>query len=337
MSAPVIEVESLTSHRPVLAVEDLSTSFGHGKHVVEVVRGVSLSIARGETLVLLGESGSGKSVTARSILRLYGENATHAGRVRLDGVYLPDAERLMTKLRGGRIGLVSQDPAGALDPVRRVGSQLREVIRSHAGMTRQAAHGRAVELLALVGLPDPARAYRSFPHELSGGMKQRVVIALAVACSPGLLIADEPTTALDVTVQAQILDLISDLKARLGMATLLVTHDVGVARQMADRVAVMYAGRIVEEGPADEVLDDPAHPYTAALLAALPTPGTARGTLRPIPGLPPAAGRLADGCPFAPRCASATANCSAEEPALLEVGPRRAAACITPLVAPVPA
>jgi oligopeptide/dipeptide ABC transporter ATP-binding protein len=317
-------------HEPLLAVENLTTSFRSGSRYVDAVRGVSFSIRAGETLVLLGESGSGKSVTARSILHLYGRGVRHSGSVRLNGTELLSMdERAVNRLRGAQVGLVSQDPSGALDPVRRVGSQIREVLRTHQpDLKRGAAWQRAVDLLTLVGLPDPGRAMSSYPHELSGGMLQRVVIAMAVACDPDLLIADEPTTALDVTVQAQILDLISELKERLGMATLLVTHDVGVARQMADRVAVMYAGRIVEAGPGTDVLDRPAHPYTAALLSALPARGAARGSLRPIPGRPPLADQITPGCPFAPRCAQASPACVAEEPAPVEVAVGHSSACI---------
>jgi oligopeptide/dipeptide ABC transporter ATP-binding protein len=232
---------------------------------------------------------------------------------------------------------VPQDASGSLDPLRRVGSQIAEVLRRH-GMEhgRKAARQRAEHLLAQVGLPDPARAVRSYPHELSGGMRQRALIAIAIACEPKVLVADEPTTALDVTIQAQVLDLFASLQADLGMGLLLVTHDVGVARQMADRVAVMYAGRLVEEGPGVTVLEQPAHPYTAGLLRAVPTPETPRGQLQAIPGQPPAAGEAVDeGCSFAPRCSLTTEACRIDRPELVSVGASHLAAC--PVVnGPVP-
>jgi peptide/nickel transport system ATP-binding protein len=313
-----------------LRVEDLAVAFRSKRKAVEAVRGISFTVEAGKTLVLLGESGSGKSVSARAVLRLYSNAVDISGRATLGGVDLFDLdERAMQSLRGRAIALVPQDASGSLDPLRRIGSQIAEVLRRH-GMEhgRKAARLRAADLLAQVGIPDPARAVRSYPHELSGGMRQRALIAIAIACEPKVLVADEPTTALDVTIQAQVLDLFASLQADLGMGLLLVTHDVAVARQMADRVAVMYAGRLVEEGPGATVLEEPAHPYTAGLLRAVPTPETPRGQLQAIPGQPPAAGEAVDdGCSFAPRCALATDQCRADRPELVPVAAAHWAAC----------
>ncbi|MDT3441441.1 MULTISPECIES: ABC transporter ATP-binding protein [unclassified Pseudofrankia] len=318
----------------VLSVHDLNTTFAAGSRTSNVVRGVSFDLRRGQTLMLLGESGSGKSVTARSIMRLYGRNATITGSVRLSGQELLDlsADR-MRGVRGARIALVPQDPTGSLDPLRRIGAQITEVLALHnVERLRRAGRRQAEELLRLVGINDPKRVADSYPHELSGGMRQRAVIAIAVSCDPEVLIADEPTTALDVTVQKQILELFADLQDRLGMATLMVTHDVGVAAEAGDRVGVMYAGRLVEEGPAAQVFASPRHPYTAGLLAALPSPGVPRGTLRSIPGSPPPAGAFPAGCAFAPRCPVARDSCRTDDPPLVAVAPDRSVAC--PVVNP---
>ncbi|WP_036495592.1 ABC transporter ATP-binding protein [Nocardia sp. BMG111209] len=314
---------------PPLEISDLTTTFVSRNRRTEVVRGVSFTVRRGETMMLLGESGSGKSVTARSIMRLYGSVAEIGGSVRLLGRELLElAEPQLQAVRGAQIALVPQDPTGALDPLRRIGSQLAEVLAAHGvERVRGAARRRAEELLALVGIPDPKRVANSFPHELSGGMRQRAVIAIAVSCDPQVLIADEPTTALDVTVQAQILELIAELQQRLGMAVLMVTHDVGVAAEFGDRVGVMYAGRLVEQGPAAQVLSAPRHPYTAGLLDSLPTPGVARGSLRSIVGAPPSVGAFPPGCAFAPRCPQARPSCTEEDPPLLAVAEDRVAAC----------
>jgi oligopeptide/dipeptide ABC transporter ATP-binding protein len=320
-----------------LVVEDLAVTFMGRSRQVPAVRGVSLTVRPGKTLALLGESGSGKSVTARSILRLYGPKVETSGRVRLGDVDLLSLdERRMRAVRGRLVSFVAQDAAAALDPLRRVGSQLAEVLRvHHCAASRRQAWSRAEELLSLVGIPDPHRAVRSYPHELSGGMRQRVVIAIAVACEPSVLIADEPTTALDVTVQAQVLALFERLQDELGMGLLLVTHDIGVARQVADDAAVMYAGRLVEEGPVRSVLDAPTHPYTRGLLASVPSPETPRGELQAIAGMPPTTSdRVGMACPFAPRCPHVVAGCKEGEPALVSLGDGRRASCL--VMAPAP-
>lgn len=323
-----------TTDSPRLEIEDLSVTFRRAGREVLAVRGVDLTVDAGETVVLLGESGSGKSVTARSVLRLHPGGTRTTGRVGLTGtdlLALPD--RAMRAVRGARVAMVPQDPSGSLDPLRRIGAQLVEVLTVHGVLaTVQARRDRAEELLAQVGMPDPARVMRARPHELSGGMRQRVAIAMAISCQPEVLLADEPTTALDVTVQSQILALLADLQRDLGMSILFVTHDVAVAQQIAHRVCVMYAGRIVESGPAHEVLGSPRHPYTVALLAARPGPGVPRGELRAIPGAPPAAGDTPVGCAFADRCEHTRPGCRTDIPALLPVASGHHAAC--PVIAP---
>jgi oligopeptide/dipeptide ABC transporter ATP-binding protein len=313
-----------------LYVKDLQVTFRTQTTEVPAVRGVSFTVPRGRTLVLLGESGSGKSVTARSILRLYGTNVDVSGRVRLGSIDLSTLEEpVMRKIRGRSLSFVPQDASGALDPLRRIGPQISEVLRCHGVVaSRREARERAEELLRTVGIADPVKAGCSYPHELSGGMRQRALIAIGIACGPDILIADEPTTALDVTIQAQILDLFAQLQASVGMGLLLVTHDVGVARQVADRVAVMYAGRLVEEGPGSSVFDDPTHPYTRGLLGAVPTRETPKGRLQPIPGLPPGSGQVNQtGCAFGPRCPDVQDACRNDEPRLISIGDGRRAAC----------
>jgi oligopeptide/dipeptide ABC transporter ATP-binding protein len=324
----------MTDVSPSLRIRDLRTTFSSRSLTVDAVRGVDLDLFPGQITVLLGESGSGKSVTARSVLRLYGRGAKVTGSAELGGVDLLSlSPGEMLAVRGAEVAMVPQDPTASLDPLRRVGAQLVEVLLQHKVVPgRKEARERSLELLASVGIPDPPRVARSFPHELSGGLRQRVVIAIAVSCDPQVLLADEPTTALDVTVQAQILDLFAGLAKRLGSAVLLVTHDVGVAAEVGNQVGVMYAGRIVEFGPVDEVLTDPRHPYTAALLRSIPTPGVERGRLKSIQGQPPVSGQIPAGCPFAPRCPSALPACTEHDPDLLPVGRGRLAAC--PVEAP---
>jgi oligopeptide/dipeptide ABC transporter ATP-binding protein len=312
-----------------LTVEDLTTTFGSGGRAVDAVRGVSFSVARGSTFILLGESGSGKSVTARSILRLYGDGTRVGGTVRLDDTELSALpESQMRAVRGRRIGLVPQDPTGALDPLRTIGAQLVEVLRLHKVVSgKLEARSRARALLKMVGIPDPVRVANCRPHELSGGMRQRAVIAIAIACEPEILIADEPTTALDVTVQAAVLEVFLDLQRRLDMSLLLVTHDVGVAEELGGDVGVMYAGKLVETGAVREVLAQPKHPYTQGLLDSLPTPGIARGQLKVIPGRPPLTGEDLPGCAFAQRCSQAISSCTGHIPALVTIGEGRRSAC----------
>lgn len=316
--------------RPLLEARDLRVTFTTAEHAVQAVRGIDLSLEPGKSLVLLGESGCGKSVSLRAILRLYRSSAARiGGSVWLDGRPLHDLDdRQMQGIRGGEVGMVQQDPGASLDPLRRIDAQLIEVLRRHrVAADRRSARARAEELLARVGIRDPHRVARSLPYELSGGMRQRAVIAIAVACNPRLLLADEPTTALDATVQAQVLALFDSLRRELGMGLIMATHDVDVARQVADQIAVMYAGRVVESGPADEVLDRPVHPYTTGLLNAVPRPDIPRGQLAAIDGRHPGPGELlGGGCAFAPRCPLAEPSCSNEVPDLMRLG-QRAVAC----------
>ncbi|MCG5219510.1 ABC transporter ATP-binding protein [Streptosporangium sp. KLBMP 9127] len=322
----------MTVGEAALEVRDLQVTFTGSKRRTHAVRGVDLVIRPGETLALLGESGSGKSVTARAVMGLLDQPDTEVtmGTAKLGGrdlLAMSAKERRL--LRGSAMSLVFQDALSALNPVLSVGDQIGELFRVHQGLSRRQARARSVELLELVGIPAPAARVRDYPHQFSGGMRQRILIAMAVALEPGLLIADEPTTALDVTVQAQILRLIDRLRRELGTAVLLITHDLGVAAEVADRVAVMYAGRIVETSPVDDLYDRPAHPYTEALLAAIPDLDRPAAELRAIPGAPPGPGAADTGCAFAPRCPRATAVCERTRPELVAVpgSPARTAAC----------
>jgi peptide/nickel transport system ATP-binding protein len=306
----------------LLAVENLTTRFAGDTGTITAVDGISFALDRGETLAIVGESGCGKSTAALSLMRLV---PVAAGAARLDGRdLLALGEHELLTVRGAEIGMVFQEPMTSLNPVLTIGEQITEVLHAHGTASRDAARKRAIELIGLVGIPDPHQRIDAYPHTLSGGMRQRAMIAMAIACSPKLLIADEPTTALDVTVQAQVLELLRDLKSRLAMGLLLITHDLAVVAELADRVAVMYAGRIVETAPAMRLFAQPLHPYTAGLLAASLAFGEeGAGALAGIPGQPPHLISLPVGCAFAPRCPRADARCRAETPLLLKHDPEK--------------
>ena len=305
----------------ILDVSGLTVDFATAGGTLRAVNDLSFSIREGETVAIVGESGSGKSTAALSILRLIPDppGRLTAGRILFEGEDLATApEAALRRVRGQRIGMIFQDPMMALNPVYSVERQIGEVLRLHRGLSRREMEREVVELLRLVGVPAPAERARQFPHNLSGGMRQRVVIAMALACRPKLLIADEPTTALDVTVQAQVLALINDLKQRLGMAMLLITHDLGVVAETADRVLVMYAGRQVEEGRTTDIFDDPLHPYARGLLKAARWESHGGEDLWEIPGTVPSPLDLPPGCAFAPRCAEVVPRCRQEKPQLTE-------------------
>ncbi|MFF5199464.1 ABC transporter ATP-binding protein [Micromonospora parva] len=312
-----------TAGAPVLEIRDLSVSFPTETGTVSAVDGVSLDLAPGEIVGMVGESGCGKSVTAMSIAGLLPGSARVTGSVRLDGTQLIGArEAALRRVRGREIAYIFQEPMTSLNPVLTVGRQIGEVLQVHERMSRRAARARAVELLTLVGIPSAALRVDTYPHQLSGGMRQRVMIAMAVACGPKVLVADEPTTALDVTVQAGILQVLRDLRDQLGTSVLIITHDLGVIADIADRVVVMYAGRVAERAPVDDLFAHPRHRYTAGLLSASPQPGRHAGTdrLTEIPGLVPVLASQPDACTFADRCPAADERCRAAAPPLAGVG-----------------
>ncbi|WP_198370308.1 ABC transporter ATP-binding protein [Roseomonas rosulenta] len=317
----------------LLEVENLQTHFRSPDGINRAVDGVNFHVNAGETVAIVGESGCGKSVTAMSILRLIPEPPGKiAGAIRFNGRdLLKLSDREMRDIRGNEISMIFQEPMTSLNPVLTVGRQIGETLRLHQGLSAQAAEARAVEMLKLVGIPEPQRRVREYPHQLSGGMRQRVMIAIALACNPKLLIADEPTTALDVTIQAQILDLMRDLKRTVGAAIVIITHDLGVVAEVAERVIVMYAGRKVEEAAVGPLFRSPRHPYTQGLLGSMPKLGSSlTGTetrLQEIPGLVPSLKRKLDGCVFASRCPHATDLCTKVAPALEEKAPGHIAAC----------
>jgi peptide/nickel transport system ATP-binding protein len=317
----------------LLEVDTLTTRFPSSSGMLTAVDGLSFSVEAGQTVAIVGESGSGKSVTAMSIMRLLGSPPVqHEGQVRFEGrdlLSLPESE--MRGLRGNRIGMIFQEPMTALNPVETVGNQIAEGVRLHRGESRQAARARALDMLERVGIPAPARRMNEYPHQLSGGMRQRVMIAMALACDPALLIADEPTTALDVTVQAQILDLIREQTAELGSGVILITHDLGVVAELADWVLVVYAGRKVEEGTVADILDSPRHPYTRGLLAATPRlhagAGHLAGRMTEIPGNAPALSLTTTGCAFAPRCLHVKDRCREQMAPAVLVAHQHLVAC----------
>ncbi|MDA9432893.1 ABC transporter ATP-binding protein [Bradyrhizobium sp. CCBAU 51627] len=318
----------------VLDVKNLKTVFFTNSGLFKAVDDVSFTVKRGETLAIVGESGCGKSVTALSLMRLVPDPPGRivGGSVSLEGTDLLALDEAdMRKVRGNRISMIFQEPMTSLNPVMRIGDQIVEAVRLHRDMSAKEAHNIAVEMLRLVRIPEPARRARDYPHQLSGGMRQRAMIAMALACRPALLIADEPTTALDVTIQAQILALILDLQKELGTGLVLITHDLGVVAQTAQRVIVMYAGRKVEEASVEALFAAPKHPYTRGLMAsipAVPAPGVAaQERLNEIPGTVPSLVRLPKGCAFAPRCKLAVKRCEAEYPPLTDWGGGHLAAC----------
>ena len=318
MSAPVVDVRDLRTH--------LVTRWG----TIKAVDGVSFTVAEGETLGLVGESGSGKSMTCLSILRLTPRPAARilGGRVLLDGEdLLAKSEREMQRIRGRRVAMILQDPMSSLNPVFSIGMQVREPLASYHGLSGRALASRAVELLAAVGISSPAERLRAFPHQLSGGMRQRVVGAMAISSPPRLLIADEPTTSLDLTIQAQYLNLLRELQRAHGLALIFITHNLGIVAKMCDQLAVMYAGRVVESGPVRQIFNAPAHPYTQALLNSIPRMSDNRNRLAAIDGQPPDLVALPPGCAFAPRCPSAFDRCREAPPSQLTFGDQRTVRC----------
>lgn len=322
----------MTSSSPtVVQIEDLNIQFASGKKVVQAVSGVSLSVRRGESVALIGESGSGKSVTLRTLLRLHPERkTTMKGKVHVMGqdvLAMPQKE--LPNFRGKTCAMIFQDPLLALDPVYPVGAQIVEAIRRHEPVSKAEAETRALQLFERVSIPSPAQRLKAYPHEMSGGMRQRAMIALALACNPQVLLADEPTTALDATVQIQVLLLLRQLQRELGLGVIFVTHDIGAAVEVADRIAVMYAGRIVEEGTAEQLIRTPRHPYTMALLQSRSHGAMERGQpLQTIAGAPPDLTAIPPGCAFAPRCRFATEACLQAVPEAAAIAPGHLARCI---------
>jgi peptide/nickel transport system ATP-binding protein len=323
---------AVTRSAPVLSVEGLTVDFATDRGWVNIVDGVDLALTRGTALGLVGESGSGKSVTSLAIMGLLpaGAGRVRDGSIRLGDVELTSrTERQLQDVRGNEIAMIFQEPATSLNPAFRVGEQIAEMVRRHRGASRKQARARAIEVLGEVGIPNPARRVDAYPHEFSGGMRQRVMIAMAISCEPRVLIADEPTTALDVTIQAQVLALLDRLRREHHMALLLITHDLGVVAQVCDEATVMYSGQIVERGPVRELFRRPLHPYAEGLLVSMPQLAPrSHGRLASIPGAPPIPWRLPTGCRFHPRCPYAVDACRETAPELAPAGEARAVRCL---------
>ena len=326
-----VTASDMTPARTILEIDNLQTHFFTAAGVVRAVDGVSYSVKSGETLGVVGESGCGKSVTALSVLRLVASPPGRivGGAIRFEGTNLLDlTEGEMEAIRGNDISMIFQEPMTSLNPLLTIGRQIGEAMVLHRGLSWREALDEAAEMLRRVHIPEPERRVHAYPHQLSGGMRQRAMIAMALSCNPKLLIADEPTTALDVTVQAQVLALLKRLQADAGMAMIFITHDLGVVAETADRVVVMYAGRKVEEAPVDELFETPLHPYTVGLIGATPIPGAARAErLADIPGMVPPLNALPQGCAFAPRCKRVMERCRREKPNLTQPAPGRLVAC----------
>jgi oligopeptide transport system ATP-binding protein len=327
----IAEMSQDMKNDTLLELRDYSITFRTPDGEVAAVSKMNLKVRRGERVAIVGESGSGKSQTFLGIMGLLAKNGRTSGQALLEGKdVLTLKPRELDKVRGRDMAMVFQDPMTALNPTLKISRQLTEQLEIHRGFTARAASAAALDMLKRVGIPDPERRFNLYPHELSGGMRQRIVIAMALLTKPKLLIADEPTTALDVTIQAQILDLFNDLTAEMNTALVMITHDLGVVAGLADRVAVMYAGRIVEEAPVDELFENPAHPYTAALHASIPRPDQDVDDLAVIPGRPPNLQHLPRGCSFSPRCSIAHDDCVDAVPRLEALAPRHCAACFHP-------
>jgi len=315
---------------PLLKVENLAVEFGPRQKPLRVLEGVSFEVPTGGAVGIVGESGSGKSVTSLSIMRLLSDPPARVvgGRIELEGVNLLDLPRgRMPQIRGRDIAMIFQEPMSSLNPVMTIGDQIAEGIMLHENISREERRQKVVELLRLVGMPDPESRLSAYPHQFSGGMRQRVMIAMAVACNPKLLIADEPTTALDVTIQAQVLDLMRNVRRRLNTAVLIISHDLGVIAEIAERVIVMYAGRVLEEGDVRSIFRNPMHPYTRGLLKSVPRLKDERKRLYQIPGSVPLAGSIKQGCPFHARCELRIDKCAGEMPPMFTVGAGQKAAC----------
>ena len=312
----------------LLHIRDLKVSFDNGTHLVPVLHGVDMELRRGETLGIVGESGCGKSVTWMAVMQLLGSRAHIEGEIFLNGEDISDySANAMTQIRGRRIAMIFQDPSSSLNPVKTVGKQLMEAVKLHQGLRGAAARAEAIRLLERVHIPSAEQRMRAWPHELSGGMNQRVMIAMALAGKPELLVADEPTTALDVTIQAQILELLQELQRDTGMGLVLISHDLGVIAQVCDRVMVMYAGRVVETAPADHLFDQPRHPYTQGLIGALPDLDGPIRRLEAIPGAVPSPTAMPAGCSFAPRCNRLLSHCDKHQPVLVAARAGHLSAC----------